>query len=132
MAKTNTARNNVLNYYFRGATLPAFTGFLGLLLAPANASGGGTEVSGGGYARVAVAGKFSVAADGAIVNSTPIAFPTPTGVWAPSSDFADQVALFDALENGVMHRYINLATPKAIGIGDAPTFAAGSLIFREG
>lgn len=59
--------------------------YLGLLTSAPTQSGGGTEVSGNGYARVEV-GTLTIN-NGIANNANPIVFPEPTGAWGTATYF---------------------------------------------
>lgn len=84
-------------------------------------SGGGTEVSGGGYARQAVT--FGAPSNGVFTNSADVVFPTATANWGTIVAFA----LFDAATGGNMLIYGNLSSSKTINSGDQFRFPAGQL-----
>jgi len=137
---TTQAQNNLLNL-MKGTTWPT-TGAWGA--APANtyvglfttapttdasASYTGTEVSGGSYARVAVASSGWSAITGGstapsqISNSGVITFPTPTVSWGTVL----AVGIFDASTTGNL-LWWNTITSQAIGIGVVASFAIGALV----
>jgi hypothetical protein len=88
--------------------------------APTDA-GGGTEVSTGSYARVAIT--FGAASGGASANSAAITFPTASGSWGTIV----AMAFFDASTVGNMLGWADLAVNKAVGSGDTAEFAIGDL-----
>lgn len=89
-------------------------------VAPSDA-GGGTEVSGGGYARQAVT--FGAPSNGVFTNSADVVFPIATANWGTIVAFA----LFDAATGGNMLIYGNLSSSKTINSGDQFRFPAGQL-----
>lgn len=96
-------------------------------------SGGGTEVTGNAYARVAVArtGAGFNAASGAApttTNTGAISFPQATGAgWGTITQFG----IFDAATSGNLIYWGDLATPKAVAGGDTVTFAASALTITQ-
>lgn len=90
-------------------------------------TGGGTEVSGGSYARVAVtnnATNFPAASGGAKSNGTVITFPAPTANWGTVVAFG----IHDAASAGNLLGWATLTTNRTINSGDgAPKFAIGDL-----
>jgi hypothetical protein len=96
-------------------------------------AGGGTELSGGGYARVAVtnnATNFPNATGTSPTsksNGTEIAFPTATGNWSTASHFA----IWDAATSGNMLYHGALTASKTVQTGDTARFAAGALVITE-
>jgi len=138
MSKSNFLEDAVLNYVLRGVAMPAFAAGLHVALftvAPTDA-GGGTEVTGGAYARAAltrVAGSWSVPADNSGVqrstNAAAITFASPTAGWGT----VVAVGLMDAATAGNLAYWSSLGTPRAINSGDqAPSFAIGALGVSEG
>jgi hypothetical protein len=98
-------------------------------VAPAD-SGGGTEVSGGGYARVAVANNstnWPAASGGSKSNGVDITFPTATADWGTVVAFG----IFDASTGGNLLYWATLTTSKSILNGDTAKFAAGSITITE-
>lgn len=120
-------------------SLPAV--HVALFTAAPDDTGGGTEVSSSGYARVSVAcTKAAWAATnaagttydssgtgGTSSNNAQIAFPLPTGNWGTVT----HVALFDRASGGEMVAWGALASSRTINAGDGtPSFAAASLTFQ--
>lgn len=89
----------------------------------------GTEVSGGSYARVAVAkgdASFTAPASRGVKNAGTITFPAPTGNWGT----VDGAAIWDASSGGNKLISGTLTTPRTINNGDgAPSFQANQLVF---
>jgi hypothetical protein len=104
-------------------TMP--TVFLGLYTTnPTMPAGtGGVEVSGGSYARVALATLIGAASAGANSNSGTITFPTATASWGTIVG----VGVFDALTVGNLLKSGALSVSKVIGIGDTFQMTAGNL-----
>lgn len=76
----------IINHIFRGTTFTAPTTlYIALYTAAPSDSGGGTEVSGNAYARVAVTCNTTnwsaPGVGGSTSNSVAITFPTATGSW---------------------------------------------------
>lgn len=117
----------VLDHVFGAAAYTApGTLHIGLFTAAPTDSGGGTEVTGGDYGRVAVtnnATNFPAAAAGAKSNGTEIAFTTATANWGTVVAFA----IFDASTSGNMLAWGDVTPNKAINIGDTAKFAVGDL-----
>jgi len=84
-------------------------------------TGGGTECTGGSYARAATSGLWGTAASGAIANSSAITFTTATGDWGTVVAFA----LVDGTSN---YLWWGDVTPnKAVNSGDTASFAIGDI-----
>ena len=87
-------------------------------------AGGGTEVTGGSYARKSTTGTdWQAAAAGATQNAAAITFVTPSGSWGTVVAFA----LMDAVTAGNMLAWSLLTTPQAVGTGNVVSFAIGDL-----
>lgn len=141
-ALTDYAENKVLDAVLRGQALGApATHYVGLFTTNPSDVGGGVEVSGGSYARVAInaslanwsgsqAAGSTVASngtDGTIENNVVITFPAPTANWGVVTGFG----IFDASSGGNLWIYSALQVNKAINNGDgAPSFAVGALTFQ--
>ena len=85
-------------------------------------TGGGTEVSGGAYARQSMA--FSVSGTGTLAtNSAAVEYPTAT------ADYGTVVAvgIFDAATSGNLLAYADLTTSKTVSSGDVFRFNAGDV-----
>lgn len=140
-ALTDYLENKLVDHLFRGQSFAAPTTLhVALFTAAPSDTGGGTECTGGSYARVAVtcslanwsgtqgAGTTTASSGtgGQISNNVAITFPAPTANWGSVT----HVALFDASTGGNMLAQGALGTAKTINNGDAaPSFAAGSLTF---
>jgi len=131
--------NKLIDLLFRGQayTWPASTYAALYTTAPSNA-GGGTEVAGGSYARVAIASSMvawsgtqgagttaaSTGTGGRISNNAAINYPAPTAAWGAVS----HEGLRDASTLGNLLFWGALASPKTVSAGaGAPTHAAGSM-----
>lgn len=131
--------NRLIDWLLRGQSFtPPATVYVALLTSAPSDAGGGTEVSGGSYARVAVAGSLanwagtqsagsttaSSGTGGATSNNGAITFPTPSANWGVVTYFG----IFDAAASGNLLFHAALTTAKTINNGDpAPSFAAGAL-----
>lgn len=131
-----TLELNVLDHMFGKTTYTApVTHYIALFTLAPTSSGGGTEVTGGSYARVAVTNNTTnwsnattTSGIGRKVNGTTFTFPAPTANWGTVVAFAVMassagVTLADYIAWG------SLSPSKTINNGDgAPSFAAGSLV----
>lgn len=104
--------NKVLDHVFGGSayTAPA-TLYLALYTVAPDDTGGGTEVSGGSYARQTCA--FTVSGNLA-TNAAAVEWPVATGTWGT----VVAVGVFDALTSGNLLAYGNLTSAKTIASGD--------------
>ena len=110
----------VLNHLFGGSALSQPTVHIALFTSAPSDSGGGTELSGSGYARISPA--FTVASDNAS-NTAAADFAAATGSWGTIT----HVGLFDASTSGNLLFHGALSTSRAIGSGDVFRFNAGDL-----
>lgn len=137
-AMSDFLENKIIDQLFRGQTAPTTTTLhVGLLTSAPSDSGGGTEVSGGSYARVAVTSSLanwagtqaagSVVASsgtgGATSNNVAISFPTPTATWGTVTHFG----IYDAATGGNLLFWGSLTINKTINQADTVTFPAASL-----
>ncbi len=142
-AMSDYLENKIIDWLLRGQTFtPPATVYVGLLTAAPSDAGGGTEVSGGSYARVAVASSLanwagsqsagsttaSTGTSGTTSNNAAVTFPAPTANWGTVTHFG----VYDASSAGNLLFYAALTTSKTINNGDAaPSFAAGALTFQD-
>ncbi len=137
-AMSDYLENKLVDHIFRNRsfTVPT-TIYVGLLTAAPSDSGGGTEVTGGSYARVQVGpsdaawestqGTTTAVASsgtgGATQNGSVITFPTPSANWG----VVTHVGIYDASTAGNLLFHGALTASKTINNGDpAPTFPAGA------
>lgn len=130
MAKTHFLSDALLNEVLRniGYTPPA-TVYAALFTTATDKNGGGTEVSGGAYARQAVTfGAPGAGVDGRKVsNSVEVAYPVATANWGTIT----HCAIFDALTVGNMLYQGTLEASKIINTNDQLKFAVGDLSVEE-
>lgn len=132
--------NKLIDHIFRGTAFTApGTLYFALYTGAPSDSGGGTEVSGGSYARVAVTPNstnfantqnsgtgVSSGTGGLTSNLTAITFPTPTGTWG----LVTHIAILDASSAGNFIITDQLTASKNIGLGDpAPVISIGQFTF---
>ena len=121
-AMTNYLEDALLNEVFRNTGYtPAATVYVGLYTVAPGEAGGGTEVSGGSYARQSVT--FGAPSGGVVSNSGTVTFPTASANWGTVVAFA----ISDASSAGNMLVYSNLSASKTINNGDTASFSAGTL-----
>lgn len=131
--------NQTVDHIFRTASFTKPTHlYVALFTAAPSDSGGGTEVTGGSYARVdipplnsnwtATQGGTTGASSGTggqTSNAVAITFPAPTANWGTVTHFA----IFDASSGGNMLIWDALTASRTILSGDpAPSFAVGALV----
>lgn len=121
MSFSNTYETNVLTWTFTTNSVTRPTAwYLGLFTAAPGEAGGGTEVSGGSYARKAVT--FTVSGNLA-TNSAAVEFDVATADWGTIT----HVAVFDASTGGNQIAYAALTTSKTIATGDVLRVPTGDL-----
>lgn len=136
-ALTDYAENKIVDALFRGQSLgvPA-TWYYALYTVCPTDSTAGTEVSGGSYARVAVAASLanfagtqsagsttaSTGTGGTTSNNGAVTFPTATGTWGTINCWG----LADASTAGNIWVYTTVTTPPTITSGATPSFSAGA------
>lgn len=119
----STIYANILLDLLYGSGTPA-TLYFGLFTsAPASDGTGGTEVTGGSYARPAVtnnAGNFPAASGGVKSNANAIVWAAASAGWG----IIVAAMIFDALTVGNRYDWGMLATPRTINTGDTFSIAA--------
>lgn len=135
---SNYLENTLVDFVLRGQvpTFPANL-YMALYTAVPNDAGGGTEVSGGSYARVAIprdlvswsgtqAAGTTVASNGTgglTSNNIAVNFPSPTANWGTIV----AVGIHDAITGGNLLFHGELTQPKIVNSGDpASSFVPGS------
>lgn len=138
-AMSDYLENKLIDFLFRGQAFSAPTVLaVGLFTANPADAGGGTEVSGGSYARVNLAPSLanwagtqaagsttaSTGTGGSTSNNGAITFPAPTANWGVITG----IGIFDATTGGNLLFWSPLAANKTVNNGDAaPSFAAAAL-----
>lgn len=118
------AENKVLELITGKTAFSLPTVYVALFTTAVTDAGGGTEVSGGSYARKLTAGSdWAAASGGATSNAAIITFVTPTGSWGTATHFA----LMDAASGGNYLGWSDLTIPQTIGTGNLVQFAIGAL-----
>jgi len=121
MSFSNYLETEILDHVFGGNAYTApSTLYLALFTTDNTDSGGGTEVSGGAYARQSVA--FTVSGNTAS-NSADVEFPTATANYGT----VVAVAVMDASTGGNQLAYAGLSSDKTIETGDVFRVPAGDL-----
>ena len=121
MSFANTFETRVLTWLFTTSTATRPTEWhVALYTATPSDTGGGTEVSGGAYARQAAT--FTVSGDTA-TNSGALEYPTATDNYGTVT----QVGVFDASTGGNLIAYATLGASKVISTGDVLRIPAGDL-----
>ena len=116
--------DKVLDHVFGGNAYSApSTLYVALYTVAPTDTGGGTEVSGGGYVRQSSAFTVSGTNPTTASNSAAVEYPTAT------ADYGTVVAvgIFDASSSGNLLAYSNLTTSKVVSAGDVFRFNTGDL-----
>jgi len=130
-SKSDYLENELLDHVLGNSayTAPA-TVYVALYTVAPSDAGGGTEVTGGSYARVAVtnnATNWPAASGGAKSNGTAITFPTATADWGT----VVAMAILDAATAGNFLYWADLTASKTVNNGDTASFAVGELDVTE-
>ncbi len=114
----------VLDALFNGGTLGSITPHLALFTAAPTDSGGGTEVSGGSYARVDVSSNFAAASgtSGSLSNNSDVTFAQASASWGSVTS----VGVFDAASGGNLLLYGDLTAAVTVDNGDVFKIPSGS------
>jgi threonine dehydrogenase-like Zn-dependent dehydrogenase len=121
MSFTNFLETEILDHVFAGAAYTApSTKYLALFTGAPGETGGGTEVSGGGYARQTVA--FTTSGN-TTSNNAAVEFPTATANYGTVT----HVGVYDASSSGNLMAYAALSSNKTIETGDVFRVPSGDL-----
>lgn len=124
------AENKVLELLVGKTAFTTPSVWVALFTAAPSDTGGGTEATGGSYARKSTAGAdWAAASGGSITNANDITFVTATGTWGGA---ITHCALIDSSTSGGSNNYIawaDLAASKTVASGDVFKFLAGALVF---
>ena len=134
---TDYAENKMIDHLFRAATFTKPTTlYIALFTAAPTDAGGGTEVTGGSYARQALNPSdtnwyatqggttgASSGTGGATSNVPEIAFPQASANWGT----VVAAAIMESVSGGNMLLWGNLTASKVINSGDQFRFATGNL-----
>lgn len=133
-SKSDYLEAALLNHVLGGTVFtPPATIYLALYTATPSDAGGGTEVTGGSYARVAITNNSTnwPAATGTSpttkTSGAAFTFPAATADWGTIVAFG----LFDAASAGNLLYWGPLNTNKSVLNGDTADFAAGALLITE-
>lgn len=131
--KSNYLDNKILNFIFNGGTFTApSTVYIALFTTKPAADGtGGTEVSGNGYARLAVTANttnFPTTSTESLQNGPALIFAASTGSWGTITSFA----FMDASSGGNFLYIGDLASNVTVSSsGIQPTFGSNAITVTE-
>ncbi len=138
---TNAGENSIVDWLLRGQTFtPPATSYIALYTVCPTDSTTGTEVTGGSYARVAVASSLanwagtqgagttvaSSGTSGTTSNNGAITYPAATADLGTVNCFGVNTAS----SGGTLLIYAPLTTPRSITNGSTASFAVGALTFQ--
>jgi|TARA_X000001382_G_scaffold73455_1_gene51241 hypothetical protein len=116
--------DKVLKHVFGGSAYSApSTLYVALYTVAPTDTGGGTEVSGGGYTRKTAAFTVSGTNPTQASNTAAIEYPTATANYGT----VVAVGVLDASSSGNLMAYANLTSSKVVSTGDVFRFNAGDL-----
>jgi hypothetical protein len=124
--------------YLLGGTVPTLpvTWYAALMSVAPSDAGGGTELSGSGYARIAIANNATNFPASTVVSNVATKVTGTPIVWGPATgsnwNQAVGVAFYDASTGGNLAWYGPLGTPVVVAVGQSLTAAAGAGVFTEG
>jgi hypothetical protein len=122
-ALSDYAEKLLLDWLMTPATVTRPTSWrIALFTAPPSDAGGGTEVSGGGYARQTATFAPATAPDGTTTNTTLITFTATADLGTIT-----HIGIFDAATAGNLLWHGALSTARTITAGDRLEFAPGAI-----
>ncbi len=126
MPKSTYSAHNSINAVYRGtAFTPPSSVYIALFTIMPGVGGGGTEVSGGSYARQLIT--FGSPSAGSSSNSIAATFPVASGVWGTVVGYA----YYDSATSGNLLSFMNLSASRTVGTGDQVIFDVGQLVVSE-
>jgi hypothetical protein len=130
MPKSTYLANKLLDLPVGGTAFSApATLYFGLYTSAPGAGGGGTEVSGGSYARASLANNttnFPAASSGAKSNATAITWPTAAASWG----VVTAVGVFDAASAGNLLYYATISS-KTVDSNDTVSIPVSNFTLTE-
>ena len=97
--------------------------YVGLFTAAPSDSGGGTEVSGSGYAREAATFAAASSPGGTTSNTGDITFTAAGGAWGTIT----HIGIFDASSSGNLLWHGSMTASKIVNDGDTLQFSTGNI-----
>lgn len=129
-SKSDYLENKMLDLVLGGqAYTPPASLYFGLFTASPSDAGGGTEVSGNGYARVAVTNNltnFPAASGGSKQNAAAVTWPTATGSWG----VVVAVGIYDASSAGNLLYWTTISS-KTVDSNDTVSIPVNNLTVTE-
>lgn len=129
--KSDYLESKILNYIFNGGSFTApSTVYVALFTSAPTDAGGGTEVSGGSYARAAITcndTNFPTTSTGLIQNAVVQNFAQASAGWGTVVAFG----IFDALTDGNLLYWGAISPTKTVASGDTLSIAINQLQISE-
>ena len=123
--KTTYLEDAIVNHVLRNTALTSPTNvYLALFSVAPSEAGGGTELTGNGYARQAIT--FGAPADGVVTNSGAVTFTASGGAWSAVAG----IAICDAVSAG-NQLYWDTKVISALADGDSINFAISQISVTE-
>ncbi|MBW1672143.1 MAG: hypothetical protein JRJ45_00605 [Deltaproteobacteria bacterium] len=123
--KTDTHENAVINHFCRGTGETTKSAYIALFSTAPGEAGGGVELSGNGYARIAIG--LNAPSDGVALNGGEVKFTAAGGAWSA----IDGHAVMDESSAGNMQYYEDSVGGPTLGDGDSYQFDAGDISVTE-
>lgn len=124
-AMSDYLEQKLLEHIFKNTSFTSpTTVYLALFTAAPSDSGGGTEVSGGSYARKAITFAAASSPGGTIANSATVQFDVATANWGTITHFG----IFDASSAGNLLVHGALTASKTVNSGDRIDFNTGDIV----
>jgi hypothetical protein len=113
-------------------TTPLANVYIALFTVAPSDTGGGTEVTGGSYARIDSKGKWGAPTGTTqVANNAVITFAQATADWAAGATTVVAFGIMTAVTAGTLLMWGTLTTAKNVLNGDTPSFAVGALVLTE-
>lgn len=123
-ALSDHAENLLLNWLMTTDSVTRPTAwYVALYTAAPSDSGGGTEITGNGYARQSATWDTASGTGGTTANSADISFTASGGDWGAVS----HVAIHDALTGGNLLWHGAMTSSKTVNDGDTLQFSTGNI-----
>lgn len=122
-ALSDYAENLILNWLMKGTGSAPSGTHVALYSAAPSDSGGGTELSGNGYARQSATWDTASGSGGTTSNSAAISFTASGGDWGSVT----HVGIMDAATGGNLLWHGALSSSKTVSDGDTVQFAIGAI-----
>ncbi|MCG7984730.1 MAG: hypothetical protein JAY90_18510 [Candidatus Thiodiazotropha lotti] len=123
--KTDTYENSIINHFLRGSSQTATSGYLALYSVAPGESSSGTELTGNGYARIAVG--LGAPSAGVATNTGTITFTASGGAWSAIVGHS----ICNASSAGDILMYEDSVSGPTLSDGDSYEFDAADVTVTE-